>query len=184
MFILGDSTADVGTNSLLPFSFIRADFPFNGIDFPSSQPTGRFSNGFNTVDFLGFQISPPPFLSLVDSQSSMNKQFLKGVSFASGGSGLLDTTGQSLGVIPLGKQIQQFATVQSNLTAAIGSDETEKLLSKSLFLISTGGNDILGHFPLNGGLTKEEFIKNLSDAYDNHLKARFFLLSILMITGS
>lgn len=84
----------------------------------------------------------------------------------------------------MGKQIQQFATVQSNLTAAIGSDETEKLLSKSLFLISTGGNDILGHFPLNGGLTKEEFIKNLSDAYDNHLKARFFLLSILMITGS
>ncbi|KAL6346811.1 hypothetical protein AAG906_002927 [Vitis piasezkii] len=177
MFILG-------TQQLI---IIRADFPFNGIDFPSSQPTGRFSNGFNTVDFLanltGFQISPPPFLSLVNSQSSMNKQFLKGVSFASGGSGLLDTTGQSLGVIPLGKQIQQFATVQSNLTAAIGSDETEKLLSKSLFLISTGGNDILGHFPFNGGLTKEEFIKNLSDAYDNHLKARFFLLSILMITG-
>lgn len=53
MFILGDSTADVGTNSLLSFSIIRADFPFNGIDFPSSQPTGRFSNGFNTVDFLG-----------------------------------------------------------------------------------------------------------------------------------
>ncbi|KAJ9704604.1 hypothetical protein PVL29_002928 [Vitis rotundifolia] len=179
MFILGDSTADVGTNSLLPFSFIRADFPYNGIDFPSSKPTGRFSNGFNTVDFLanltGFQISPPPFLSLLNSQSSMNKQFLKGVSFASGGSGLLNTTGQFLGVIPLGKQIQQFATVQSNLTAAIGSDETEKLLSKSLFLISTGGNDILGHFPFNGGLTKEEFIKNLSDAYDNHLKNLFEL---------
>lgn len=53
MFILGDSTVDVGTNSLLPFSVVRADFPFNGIDFPSSEPTGRFSNGFNSVDFLG-----------------------------------------------------------------------------------------------------------------------------------
>ena len=53
MFILGDSTVDVGTNSLLPFSIIRADFPFNGIDFPSSEPTGRFSNGFNSADFLG-----------------------------------------------------------------------------------------------------------------------------------
>ena len=53
MFILGDSIADVGTNSLLPFSIIRADFPYNGIDFPSSQPTGRFSNGFNIVDFIG-----------------------------------------------------------------------------------------------------------------------------------
>nr|CAN75127.1 hypothetical protein VITISV_042428 [Vitis vinifera] len=113
MFILGDSTADVGTNSLLSFSIIRADFPFNGIDFPSSQPTGRFSNGFNTVDFLanltGFQISPPPFLSLVDSQSSMNKQFLKGVSFASGGSGLLNTTGQSLNLFELGAR--KFAIV-------------------------------------------------------------------------
>lgn len=53
VFVLGDSTADVGTNSLLPSSDIRADFPFNGIDFPSSVPTGRFSNGFNIADFLG-----------------------------------------------------------------------------------------------------------------------------------
>lgn len=53
IFILGDSTADVGTNSLLPYSLIRADFPYNGIDFPTSKPTGRFSNGFNLVDFLG-----------------------------------------------------------------------------------------------------------------------------------
>ena len=89
---------------------------------------------------------------------------------------------QRKGVITLGKQIQQFATVQSNLTAAIGSEETEKLLSKSLFFISTGSNDILGHVLSIGSLNKEEFIKSLSDAYDNHLKARFFLLSILMIT--
>lgn len=53
IFILGDSTADVGTNTLLPQSFVRADFPFHGIDFPHSRPTGRFSNAFNTADFLG-----------------------------------------------------------------------------------------------------------------------------------
>ena len=53
LFILGDSTADVGTNALLPQSVVRADLPFNGIDFPHSRPTGRFSNGFNTADFLG-----------------------------------------------------------------------------------------------------------------------------------
>lgn len=81
----------------------------------------------------------------------------------------------------MGKQIQQFATVQSNLTAAIGSEETEKLLSKSMFLISTGSNDILRHFLTISGLRKEEFIKILGDAYDEHLKARFFL-SFLMIT--
>lgn len=52
-FILGDSTADVGTNNFVPGSTARADFPFNGIDFPQSRPTGRFSNGLNSADFLG-----------------------------------------------------------------------------------------------------------------------------------
>ena len=88
------------------------------------------------------------------------------------------------GVVSLGQQIQQFATVQSNLTAAIGSEETEKLLSKSLFLISSGSNDIISRFPIIGGLTNEDFIESLSDAYDNHIKARFFLHLILMITSS
>ncbi|RVX12340.1 GDSL esterase/lipase [Vitis vinifera] len=123
LFILGDSTADVGTNTLLPQSVVRADLPFNGIDFPHSRPTGRFSNGFNTADFLakhiGYRRSPPPFLSILSHSSSLSKKFLRGVNFASGGSGILDTTGQTLGIITLGAQIQQFATVHSNLTAAI-----------------------------------------------------------------
>lgn len=53
IFILGDSTADVGTNNFLPGSNARANFPHNGIDFPQSVPTGRFSNGLNNADFLG-----------------------------------------------------------------------------------------------------------------------------------
>lgn len=53
LYIFGDSTADVGTNDYLPNSRARADFPFNGIDFPQSKPTGRFSNGYNTIDLLG-----------------------------------------------------------------------------------------------------------------------------------
>ena len=47
-----------------------------------------------SANLTSFQISPPPFLSLVNSQSSMDEQFPKGVSFASGGSGLLDETGK------------------------------------------------------------------------------------------
>lgn len=53
LFILGDSTADVGTNSFLTNSKVRADFLANGIDFPNSRPTGRFSNGFNSADQIG-----------------------------------------------------------------------------------------------------------------------------------
>jgi hypothetical protein len=54
IYVFGDSTADVGNNNYLPGSAVpRANFPHNGVDFPTSRPTGRFSNGFNGVDFLG-----------------------------------------------------------------------------------------------------------------------------------
>ncbi|KAI6700994.1 hypothetical protein NL676_015318 [Syzygium grande] len=41
VFVLGNSTADVRTNSFLPSSNARANFPHNGIDFPHSRATGR-----------------------------------------------------------------------------------------------------------------------------------------------
>lgn len=54
LYVFGDSTADVGNNNYLPGSAVpRANFPHNGVDFPTSRPTGRFSNGYNGVDFLG-----------------------------------------------------------------------------------------------------------------------------------
>jgi len=55
LFIFGDSTFDVGTNNFLR-SKARANFPYNGIDFYNSLPTGRFSNGFNTADQIGKNI--------------------------------------------------------------------------------------------------------------------------------
>lgn len=56
VYIFGDSTADVGNNNYLSGSNAKANFPHNGIDFPNSRPTGRFSNGYNGVDFLGNQL--------------------------------------------------------------------------------------------------------------------------------
>lgn len=46
---------------------------------------------------MGFELSPPPFLSLLDKKEGIygNIIFLsKGVNFASGGSGILDETGR------------------------------------------------------------------------------------------
>lgn len=57
VFIFGDSTMDVGTNNFLPVSQeIKADFYYNGIDYPFSEPTGRFSNGYNTADRIGIYV--------------------------------------------------------------------------------------------------------------------------------
>ncbi|KAL4326473.1 hypothetical protein AHAS_Ahas13G0003600 [Arachis hypogaea] len=98
VYIFGDSTFDVGTNNFLKNSKSRADMKFYGIDFPNSEPTGRFSNGLNTADrlaiLLGFQESPLPYLYLKNNTQIFQKEILKGVNFASGGSGILKHTGE------------------------------------------------------------------------------------------
>lgn len=53
LFVFGDSLVDVGNNNHLPVSFAKANFPLNGIDFPTKKPTGRFNNGKNAADFMG-----------------------------------------------------------------------------------------------------------------------------------
>ena len=57
VYVFGDSTLDVGNNNYLPGKDVpRADKPYYGIDLPGSgKPTGRFSNGYNTADFVGKQ---------------------------------------------------------------------------------------------------------------------------------
>ncbi|KAG0498802.1 hypothetical protein HPP92_003493 [Vanilla planifolia] len=174
IYVFGDSTADVGNNNYLTGKAARANFPHNGIDFPEQRPTGRFSNGYNGIDFLaihlGFRRSPPPFLSIASKFNHRIARGTEGVNFASGGSGILDSTGST---VSLTNQIQNFATVRSNMTSHLFEAQTNLLLSRSLFLISTGGNDIFGFFSQNlapNNTEKERFINTLVSTYEYHLQ--------------
>nr|AKR18896.1 GDSL-like lipase/acylhydrolase [Oryza longistaminata] len=215
IYVFGDSTADVGNNNYLTGAAVpRANFPHNGIDFPTSRPTGRFSNGYNGVDFLGhaiaflsvgtvwdgdweimpkydndhnilqplsalnmgFRRSPPPFLAVANKTSNPLFRGLQGTNFASAGSGILDSTGQS--IIPMSKQVQQFAAVQRNISARISQQAADTVLSRSLFLISTGGNDIFAFFSANSTPSSAEmqrFVTNLVSLYTNHVKDLYVL---------
>ncbi|KAL6911813.1 hypothetical protein ACP4OV_000618 [Aristida adscensionis] len=192
MYVFGDSTADVGNNNYLPGSGVpRANFPHNGVDFPTSRPTGRFSNGYNGIDFLvvikgslsslpalnmGFKRSPPPFLAVANKADNQIFRGIQGVNFASAGSGILDSTGSS--IIPLSKQVEQFATVQRNISARIGGAAAGDVLSRSLFLFSTGGNDLFAFFQRNStpsDADKRRFVANLVALYQNHVKALYVL---------
>lgn len=53
MYVFGDSLVDVGNNNYLKISLAKANFPHNGVDFPTGKATGRFSNGKNAADFIG-----------------------------------------------------------------------------------------------------------------------------------
>ncbi|CAN6173854.1 unnamed protein product [Urochloa humidicola] len=147
IFVFGDSTLDVGNNNYLPGPDVpRANKPYYGIDFPGSVATGRFSNGYNIADYLaksmGFPCSPPPYLSLAPSASRLVQTAVAGgVSYASGGAGILDSTNGGNN-IPLSKQVQYFRSTKSQMVAKLGSRATNLLLAKSVFLFSVGSNDL------------------------------------------
>ncbi|KAL6633573.1 hypothetical protein ACP70R_026244 [Stipagrostis hirtigluma subsp. patula] len=174
VYVFGDSTVDVGNNQYLPGNS-ALQLPY-GIDFPHSRPTGRFSNGYNVADFvaklLGFKRSPPAYLSLTPRTSRQIMRGFRGVNYASGGSGILDTTGNT---ITLSKQIEYFAATKAKMvanTGGKGSSAVDELLSKSLFLISDGGNDMFAFLKQNRTAREApSFYADLLSNYTRHVRA-------------
>ncbi|XP_052178857.1 GDSL esterase/lipase At5g55050-like [Diospyros lotus] len=157
VYVFGDSLVDVGNNNHLKLSLAKADFPHNGVDYPGKKPTGRFSNGKNIADFLaekvGLQTSPP----YLASKSNKSGGFpITGVSFASGGAGIFNGTDERYRQsIPLTKQIEYHSIVYENLVQELGSGPALDHLSRSLFTVVIGSNDLLGYFKSGSDLPKK-----------------------------
>ncbi|KAH0464305.1 hypothetical protein IEQ34_007091 [Dendrobium chrysotoxum] len=153
---------------------------------------------------IGFKRSPPPFLSIASKIHHRIFSGIKGVNFAFGGSGILDSTVSmadpldfsiSLLVFPIfstassqwlsifdlpgrmstTNQIENFATIRSNMTSHLSEMQANQLLSKSIFIISTGGNDIFDYFLQHNApnvTEKEKFITTLVSTYKYHLEVK------------
>lgn len=93
MFVFGSSLVDNGNNNFLNGSGVRADYLPYGVDFPLG-PSGRFSNGRNVIDALGELLALPGLVPPFADPRTHGRAALRGVNFASGGSGILDHTGQ------------------------------------------------------------------------------------------
>ncbi|XP_074378347.1 GDSL esterase/lipase At5g55050-like [Apium graveolens] len=193
MYVLGDSLVDVGNNNYLRLSLDKADFSHNGIDFPTG-PTGRFSNGKNTADFIAEKLglpSPPAYLSLSDP--NINKTILTGVSFASGGAGILNGTYSTLRqAISLSKQVDYYTNVYKILIQELGSDATQQHLSKSLFIIVIRSNDLKRYFYDSGiskTITPQAYVDSMISSINEILKqlyglsARKFILAGVPVVG-
>ncbi|BAS76695.1 Os02g0119900 [Oryza sativa Japonica Group] len=132
---------------------------------------------------MGFTRSPPPYLSLIamDANSSgevMSNMMMaaasamKGASFASGGSGVLDSTGTT---ISMTKQIEYFSDLRDQISTILSAEKASTLLSKSIFLISAGGNDAFEFFSQNkspDSTAIQEFCEAFISTYDSHVKVR------------
>ncbi|KAL6873557.1 hypothetical protein ACP4OV_013639 [Aristida adscensionis] len=177
MFVFGDSTLDVGNNNYLPGKDVpRADKPYYGIDLPGSgKPTGRFSNGYNTADFvaktLGFEKSPLAYMVLKARKNLIPSAITRGVSYASAGAGILDATNAGNN-IALSKQVPLFESTKAEMEAKLGAKAVSELLAKSFFLLGVGSNDFFAfstaQAKLNRSATQSEaaaFTRSLLSNY-------------------
>ncbi|KAH9298876.1 hypothetical protein KI387_030558, partial [Taxus chinensis] len=170
LFVFGDSLADCGNNNHINTSVAaRANYGPYGKSF-FGTPTGRFSDGRTIFDFLASRMEvpfPAPWF-----QPGVNMDISKGANFASGGSGLLDSTSPHLNIISFGRQVNQFSNIFYMLEGGSGYP-AKQLLWDSIIAINVGANDIAGNYLVNSSLnhnvSPQAFIQSLLEAYKNYL---------------
>ncbi|KAK4389471.1 GDSL esterase/lipase [Sesamum angolense] len=174
-FIFGDSLVDSGNNNDLP-TLAKVDYPPYGIDFRKG-PTGRFTNGGTTADFLGellgFDDYIPPFAT------AEGNEIIRGVNYASGSAGIRDETGEQLGVrINLNNQLKNHNVTITRIAGLLGSG-TPELLNKCLYYFVIGSNDYINnylvpeYYPTSRMYTPEQYATVLVQQYSQHFKTLY-----------
>lgn len=145
IIVFGDSSVDSGNNNFIP-TIAKCNFKPYGRDFPGGFPTGRFSNGRLSPDFIsqGFGLNPivPAYLD----PSYNISHFASGVCFASAATGFDNVTSDVLGVIPMWKQVEYYKEYQSKLRAYAGDIKGNQIVSEGLYIVSVGTNDFLENY--------------------------------------
>ncbi|XP_039140858.1 GDSL esterase/lipase LTL1-like [Dioscorea cayenensis subsp. rotundata] len=189
-FVFGDSLVDSGNNNYLE-STARADSPPYGIDYPTHQPTGRFSNGLNLPDIISEYLGSESTLPYL-SPELQGEKLLVGANFASAGIGILNDTGvQFISIIRITRQLEFFQQYQQRLSSLVGPDQTQQIVNNGLVLIALGGNDFVNNYYLvpDSARSQEyslpEYVKFLISEYKKIL-ARLYELGArrVMVTGT
>ncbi|CAN4105701.1 unnamed protein product [Withania somnifera] len=177
-FIFGDSLLDNGNNNGLNTT-AKANYAPYGVDFGDGRPTGRFTNGRNTADFLaellGFNHYIPPFSSVKDSE------ILEGVNYASGSAGIRSDSGSHLGDrIYMGRQLENHQVTISRMANLLGNTTSaKKHLNKCLFIVGIGSNDYINNYLLpeiyssSSVYTPSQYATALIDQYSQHLRTLY-----------
>ncbi|GAV85326.1 Lipase_GDSL domain-containing protein [Cephalotus follicularis] len=141
IIVFGDSIVDPGNNNYI-ITLAKCDFSPYGRDFEGGKPTGRFSNGKLATDLLAEAYGVKELLPAYLDPNLQIEDLLTGVSFASGGSGYDPLTAKLETALPLSDQLDMFRSYLSKLKSAVGEEKTSAIMSKSLFIVFSGSNDI------------------------------------------
>ncbi|ESQ42952.1 hypothetical protein EUTSA_v10015846mg [Eutrema salsugineum] len=183
LYVFGDSLVDAGNNNYLAISISKANYPHNGVDFPSKKATGRFCNGKNAADAIAEKFGlplPPPYLSLkgLFKEKKRESAAVTGVNFASGGAGIFNSSDKKHGqAIPLSYQVNHFISTSSPLQIS--------------FVVVVGSNDLFdyfGSFKLRQMTNPQEYAQSMADKLKEQLKRvhdtgarRFLMIGVAQI---
>ncbi|KAF8032144.1 hypothetical protein BT93_D1156 [Corymbia citriodora subsp. variegata] len=146
--VFGDSTADPGNNNKLKTVF-KSNFPPYGRDFANQVPTGRFTNGRLTSDFMASYIGVKDYVPAYFEPNLTFEDLKTGVSFASAGSGYDPLTPKLSNVVSLPKQLEYFKEYKKRLMSRMGKQRMMHHINKAVFLLSAGTNDfVVNYFTL------------------------------------
>ncbi|XP_010921444.1 GDSL esterase/lipase At4g16230 isoform X1 [Elaeis guineensis] len=181
-FVFGDSLVDVGNNNYI-VTLSKADRMPNGIDFPTHQPTGRFTNGRTIADILGQELGLKNFTPPYMAPTTVGPAVLQGVNYASGAGGILDQTGRLFGGrINLDAQIDNFANTREYIISSLGMPAALSLLRNALFSVAIGSNDIINNYlipvvsaPERAVVSPEAFVESMISKFRMQL-TRMYLL--------
>ncbi|KAK1290835.1 GDSL esterase/lipase [Acorus calamus] len=126
MFVFGSSILDSGNNNYLPNTTARADYLPYGLDFPLG-PTGRFSNARNIIDVLGALLGLPSLIPVFNDPQTRGDKVIHGVNYASGGSGILNSTGSISTLYSLGARKFVLLNINPNGCAPVVTIQTSGL---------------------------------------------------------
>ncbi|KAJ0508789.1 putative triacylglycerol lipase [Helianthus annuus] len=127
----------------------------------------------------------PAYLSLIGATPPIT-----GVSFASGGAGILNETGGFLfkQAISLAQQVDYFTVVHDKLVHQLGPSGAQAHLSKSLLLIVFGSNDWFAYFRVGSIVAKQytpqQYVDRMVSTFKVLLKTLYGLgARKLVVTG-
>ncbi|XP_048335691.2 GDSL esterase/lipase EXL3-like [Ziziphus jujuba] len=141
VIVFGDSIVDPGNNNNIK-TIVKCNFPPYGRDFTAGQPTGRFGNGRVASDVAAEIFNVKKILPAYLDPNLQLQDLVSGVSFASGGAGYDPLTSELVSVISLSDQLDLFREYKGKLKEAIGEDKAESIISKSVYFVCVGSDDI------------------------------------------
>ncbi|KAG5050824.1 hypothetical protein JHK85_003351 [Glycine max] len=142
VIVFGDSIVDTGNNDYIT-TLVKCNFQPYGRDFGGgNQPTGRFSNGLVPSDIIAAKFGVKKFLPPYLDPNLQLQDLLTGVSFASGGAGFDPLTAELVNVMSLSDQLDMFREYTRKINEAVGRNRTAMIVSKSIYIVCVGSDDI------------------------------------------